>query len=68
VYVLTASVSVRYTGIVNLAKAISVQYFFAGLGALIGPIIAGKYQLLYCLLRKKIIFVINEKKKVKLIN
>ncbi|XP_060565472.1 monocarboxylate transporter 9-like isoform X2 [Ruditapes philippinarum] len=40
-YVLTASVSVRYTGIVNLAKAIGVQYFFAGLGALIGPVIAG---------------------------
>ncbi|XP_053406812.1 monocarboxylate transporter 12-like [Mercenaria mercenaria] len=40
-YVLTASVSVKHIGIVNLAKAIGIQYCFAGLGALLGPIMAG---------------------------
>ncbi|XP_053407788.1 monocarboxylate transporter 12-like isoform X2 [Mercenaria mercenaria] len=41
VYVLTTSVSVKHVGIVNLAKAIGIQYFFAGLGILLGPILAG---------------------------
>lgn len=41
VYVLNASVSVKYVGIVNLAKALGIQYFFSGLGILLGPIVAG---------------------------
>lgn len=41
VYVLTASVSVKYVGILNLAKSIGIQYFFCGLGILLGPIMAG---------------------------
>jgi hypothetical protein len=43
VYVLTASVSVKYVGILNLAISIGIQYFFGGLGILLGPIMAGMY-------------------------
>ncbi|XP_045188745.1 monocarboxylate transporter 4-like [Mercenaria mercenaria] len=40
-YVLTTSMTVKYVGIANVSKAIGIQYFSGGVGALIGPVLYG---------------------------
>ena len=41
-YVVTASVTIRYIGIPYMSAAIGLQMFFGGIGAVVGPVLAGK--------------------------
>lgn len=42
IFVLTTSMSLRFVGIKSIATAIGVEFGFGGIGALIGPVFAGK--------------------------
>ena len=40
-YVLTGSVNIKFVGIKSMSAAIGIEFFFCGLGALVGPVLAG---------------------------
>ncbi|KAL4231866.1 hypothetical protein ACF0H5_009442 [Mactra antiquata] len=42
VYVLSSSVTVKFVGITNVLKALGLQFLSGGIGALLGPLVAGK--------------------------
>ena len=40
-YVLTGSVNIKFVGVKSMAAAIGLEFFFCGIGAAVGPVLAG---------------------------
>lgn len=46
-YVTVMAVSLKFVAIKNIAPALGLQFFFGGFGALVGPLSAGKWPIIY---------------------